>query len=261
LPAAAERRAENPLFSVEWNLYEFRDEGVCPCCPTSVALADDGSLLVAFRNEMNGYRDIWLARKEPGEEPPPLPVAVTPPRWKFDGCPHDGPSLRVVNDRFYLAFMDASSGKPRVYLTEGGFDLKGETPVEVSPRSDATQGHPCLVADAEAGLHLVWDEGMSSASHSAAPTDHEGHEGHDGHEHGDHEHDAASAGESARAIFYVQRSKEGELGTPRAVAPVKDAFQTRPAVAVSPAGDVYVAWTELSEEGRSIVVARLKEAR
>ena len=91
------------------------NKGVCPCCATAVCFADDGTLYVAFRNIQGAYRDIAVARLCPGQLNFEGPFPVTPNSWKFNGCPHDGPSLAVVGDELHVVWMDAHSGPSRCY--------------------------------------------------------------------------------------------------------------------------------------------------
>jgi hypothetical protein len=73
---------------------EVVDANSCPCCRTSLALAADGTVYVAWRKIFDaGVRDIVVARAGPGEAGFGEPVRVHGDDWVFDGCPHAGPSL------------------------------------------------------------------------------------------------------------------------------------------------------------------------
>ncbi len=64
----------------------------CYCCKTTL-VASRGSLLAVWRHVFpEGERDIAFARSaDQGRTFTPL-VRVSPDRWKFDGCPDDGPT-------------------------------------------------------------------------------------------------------------------------------------------------------------------------
>jgi hypothetical protein len=47
------------------------------------------------------------------------------------------------------------------------------------------------------------------------------------------------------------------FGPARSIAPRLGAFQARPALVSSPSGVVHVAWYELDESGKTLVVARI----
>lgn len=218
-------------------------KGVCPCCPTAAAFAPDGTLFVAFRNLDAGYRDIAVARLRPGAPAFDPPVAVVPPTWKFDGCPHDGPSLAVAGGRLHVAWMDARSARPRAYYGSADLaDLRFSTR-ELNPAAPGTQGNAKLFADAAGGLHAVWEESLGAVAEPAA-----------GHKHAAPSFDAAGG----RAVRYAYSAKaDGTFTEPRAIDPQPGKYQTRPAVVVTPTGDVFAAWHELGDAGKSVAVTRV----
>ncbi|WP_237722675.1 sialidase family protein [Singulisphaera acidiphila] len=221
-------------------------KGICPCCDLSVARSAQGSTFVAFRNSDAGNRDIYLAQSESGEKAafqPPVPV--TSEHWKFEGCPHDGPSLALSGDRLHLLWMDAHTGKNRVYAASSELPSLSFSPREVSQGSKGAQGHPKLIADASGTLHAVWDESLDPAPASKTEGGH-----------GGHSHSAPLTG-GGRAIMYATSKANGVFGPTRAIAPHAGAFQLNPAIAVSPVGDVFIAWNELDTEGKQVVLVRL----
>ena len=225
------------------------DQGVCPCCPTASLVTTDGTVLVAYRGQVDGYRDIWIARASAtSNEPFAEPVPVVPPTWKFDGCPHDGPSLAASGDWLHVAWMDARSGRQRAYYGRGRLgDLKFEVQ-ELHAAGPGTQGNVKLAVDLAGGLHAVWEESLADELPSA-----EGKSGeHAGHSHGQ------SAG-SGRAIMHVYAAhNDCRFGPPQAVRPSPGRFQTRPAIACGMYGQIVVAWTELDESGKRMVIVRRK---
>jgi hypothetical protein len=88
-------------------------------------------------------------------------------------------------------------------------------------------------------LHVVWEESATVAEAS---------------EGGKHQHGAPVAGAGGRAICYAVLGADGRFGVPLAVAPRTGTYQTRPAVAVMPSGLVAIAWNELDERGKAVVV-------
>jgi hypothetical protein len=219
--------------------------GVCPCCPTACCFAPDGTLYVAFRNIQDGYRDIALGRLRRGQSNFEGPIAVIPNTWKFDGCPHDGPSLIVLGDTLHIAWMDARTGVPLCYygrakLNDMVFEVR-----ELHAGASGTQGNPKLMADASGGLYALWEE-STGMEPPAGPSS--------GHNHGAPK---PSPG-SGRGILHAYMPA-GQLlfGPALPVALKPGAFQTRPSMTVTPAGHVFAAWMELDESGKSVVVTRL----
>jgi hypothetical protein len=218
-------------------------KGVCPCCPTAALVGPDGALYVAFRNVANGFRDIAVGALRPGARAFEV-VPVGPPAWTFNGCPHDGPSLARVGDTLHVAWMDARTGTPRCYHASANLsDLKFGAARELNPDGPGSQGNPQLLADAAGTLHAVWEESLGAEPAPAGA----------GHK---HEPAAPQAGAGGRAIVY-RALANGAFGPARAVAPKPGAFQSRPALAGTPAGEIVVAWNELSETGKTVSVTRL----
>lgn len=223
-------------------------KGVCPCCPTAAAFSPDGTLYVAFRNINDGYRDIAVSRLRPGQSAFEGPFLVMEKTWKFDGCPHDGPSIAVIGDTVHVAWMDARSGPQRCYHAKAKLaDMKFEAR-ELHACAAGTQGNPKLHADAAGNLHAVWEAsiGTEPAAEGAA-----------GHQHGP----PKVGGTTGRSVHYATiPAGQTAFSDVRAIAPKPGAFQTRPTVVATTDGNVFVAWNELDTTGKSVVVTRLPAA-
>jgi hypothetical protein len=243
---AAVRRAGAAAFDTELVVHAGDDDkGVCPCCPTAALVGPDGAAFVAFRNVANGYRDIAVGVKKPGESAFTL-HPVVPPAWEFNGCPHDGPSLARVGDTLHVAWMDARGGPPRCYHASARLSEMTFTARELNPIAAGTQGNAKLFADAAGTLHAVWEE-----SAGADPPADAGHR---------HEPAAPTPGVGGRAVMHRSwPAGAAGFGEARAVRAKPGAFQTRPAVTGTPAGEVVVAWNELDEAGKAVAVTRLGE--
>lgn len=206
-------------------------KGICPCCPTNVAFAPDQSVWVAYRGHVDGMRDIWTARWQPGSAQPSAPMRANVPTWKFDGCPHDGPTLIPRQNTTTVAWMDAHQGMPRVFVNQltpanqdGTSDWTHASATPLDATFAGTQEQPFLTVDpSNAVIHAAW-----------------------------------SATGSRRAIHFASSFDGGKTFSPsQAIAPLDDAFQSRIKLAVAPEGHVYAAYFELSSEGKRLVVGRL----
>jgi hypothetical protein len=217
-------------------------KGVCPCCDVAVLRAPQGDTFVAFRDNDEHRRDIRLARRPAGAEAFEAAVKVNPQPWRFEGCPHDGPALALSGGRLHVLWMDAHTGKRRVYHAASTLPELTFQPREVCPEAPGEQGHPRLVAAADGTLHAVWDASAEGEPAGA---------GHGGHQHG------KPAG-GGRAVMYARALPGADgFGPARALDPRPGAFQVNPVAAVGPAGEVHVAWAELTEQGKSIVCVRV----
>jgi hypothetical protein len=218
--------------------------GICPCCDVAVTRLN-GDTFVAFRNNDSGHRDVWVARDGGGGFGPPSPVTRDP--WTFNGCPHDGPSLATVGDRLVVAWMDAHTGRNRVYVAGSPAAALAFEPRELGPSSRGAQGHPRLAAGRDGVLHAVWDEGLGPAAPAPDPKA-------AGHGHG-HGPDLSGGG---RAIMYASSRDGGEhFGPAVPLDPRPGAYQVQPSLSAGPDGAVIAAWNEIDQDGKRVVVARL----
>jgi hypothetical protein len=247
-PFAAVRPVGARQFGLEQQVYAGPEgAGVCPCCLTAAAVDSDGAVFVAFRNQMDGYRDTWVSRLSAPGAAFSEPMPVTAPTWQFDGCPHDGPNLAISRGQLHVAWMDAHSGRQRAYYARAPLgDLQFTVePLHVS--GPGTQGNAKLCSDGTGRLHAVWEESIAEEPVADNANDKDSH---GGHRHGP----PTGAG---RVIMYsVSPLADGHFGKARAIAPRPMRFQTRPAIACGK-GDIVVAWNELDESGKRVVVTKL----
>lgn len=233
-------------------------KGICPCCPTAVAFAPDQSVWVAYRGNVDGMRDMWAVRWKPGDAAPSAPLQTNRPTWKFDGCPHDGPTLIPLKESTTIAWMDAHQGMSRVFVNHltpneaSADDLPQWVHGDASPIHagfEGTQEQPCLAVDPiSSTIHAAWSATESPSDQVKVDGPKPPH---------DHGHSASHG--SRRAIHYTTSFDGGKTFTAAsAIAPRDDVFQSRVKLAVGPGSETYVAYVELSSEGKSVVVGRLQ---
>lgn len=219
-------------------------KGICPCCDNAVIAAPDGSAVVAFRNGDSGQRDIWLARATPGESFAD-PIQVAPNRaWIFQGCPHDGPALAVSGDRIFSAWMDASSGFERVAyaISESGMaELAFLKAQEIHPESTGSQGHPTLYASPTNAIFAAWEEDLGASETES-------------------ESESEAGGRAILLASCNPSDSDKGFSTPVATAARPGAYQTHPSLCVSRDGAVLIAFNELDETGKRIVITRFDPA-
>lgn len=121
-------------------IYESPDKTICECCHPSVALADDGKIVVMWRNWLGGNRDMYLARSEDGGKTFESALKLGTGNWPLKGCPMDGGSVIISSNqvvavwrrenRLFASSMDLpetllseSGTQPIVTRTKTGFDF------------------------------------------------------------------------------------------------------------------------------------------
>ncbi len=96
-------------------VYESPDGSICECCHPSAAIDAAGKLLVMWRNELGGSRDMYLAESLDGRSFS-TPQKLGNGTWHLNACPMDGGGLAVSSARTLTAWRRDSN----VFLAEPG---------------------------------------------------------------------------------------------------------------------------------------------
>ena len=94
-------------------------KGICPCCDMETMISNSGDAWVAYRHSVDECRDIHLARRPKGADSFQLLGPASERRWKFQSCPHDGPSLAQTSTSIHVAWMDAADQKRQAFVASG----------------------------------------------------------------------------------------------------------------------------------------------
>jgi hypothetical protein len=76
-------------------VYSSPDTTICECCKVSAASDRRGKLYIMWRNQLNGYRDMYMLPLNEKLEPTATAAKLGSGTWKLDGCPMDGGNLSV----------------------------------------------------------------------------------------------------------------------------------------------------------------------
>tara|TARA_R110000868_G_scaffold304437_30_gene565541 strand:+ start:2967 stop:4166 length:1200 start_codon:yes stop_codon:yes gene_type:complete len=91
------------------------DSSVCDCCNTSIAKTNNG-LIAAYRNRTkNEVRDIYITKTIDGVWQKPIPVHND--NWKIAACPVNGPAIDVFDKTVSVAWFTGVDDKPKVKLS------------------------------------------------------------------------------------------------------------------------------------------------
>jgi hypothetical protein len=107
------------------------DAGTCDCCQTSMAMTQNGPIIVYRDRSENEVRDIGIVRQVNGAWT--APTIVYDDGWQIKGCPVNGPKAAALGNALGVAWFTAAGEKPMVkfaFSSDGGaqFDL----PITVS---------------------------------------------------------------------------------------------------------------------------------
>jgi len=91
------------------------DASTCDCCQTSIAITDDGPIVVYRDRGEKEVRDIYSVKNINGtwEEP----NEVHDDGWIINGCPVNGPKVAVNSKDLAVAWFTVSNGNPLVNVS------------------------------------------------------------------------------------------------------------------------------------------------
>ena len=91
------------------------DEAACDCCQTSIAMTNNGPIVVYRDRSENEVRDIYTIRNINGvwEEPNPLHKDG----WIINGCPVNGPKVAVNSTNLAIAWFTVFNDNPIVNVS------------------------------------------------------------------------------------------------------------------------------------------------
>ncbi len=94
------------------------DHDVCPCCKTSLAIGNDGTVYLGYRRVYEGsLRHIAVAASKDWQTFAE-PVQVSDDRWKIEACPVSGPALKFDNGQLLVAWYSGGEAREHgMYLT------------------------------------------------------------------------------------------------------------------------------------------------
>ena len=133
------------------------DERVCDGCRTSIAVLDDGSALIGYRDRSaDEVRDIAVVTWRAGSVSAPRPLFQD--GWRIAGCPGNGPSLAAHGSNVGAAWFTLGvENRARVqvsFSTDRGMSF--DAPLVLSRRD--TDGMVSAAMDARGVLWVTWLE-------------------------------------------------------------------------------------------------------
>ena len=138
----------------EWEL----DDRICDCCQTSVAITNDGPVVVYRDRSENEIRDISIVRYINGQWS--APKTVHDDNWQIKGCPVNGPSISAIGNNLVVAWfsMQDKKGEVKVMFSKDGGDTFGN-PVRVDEGNSIGRVDVVLMDSVTAAVS--WMEGGS----------------------------------------------------------------------------------------------------
>jgi hypothetical protein len=111
-------------------IYASPDTTICECCKVSIVYDNRDKVYVMWRNQLHGYRDMYLIAIENGLNKISSPIKLGSGSWKLKGCPMDGGNL-YSDEKGNIITVWRREGD--IYLCEPGKEEiklgKGKMPV------------------------------------------------------------------------------------------------------------------------------------
>jgi len=194
------------------------DSRVCECCPTSVAVAEDGPIAAYRRRSMAEIRDIYVTRLAMGKWS--MPTRVHADNFKIEACPINGPAIAASGKDVVVAWFTAPNEKQQslvAFSHDGGRTFGKPTKVE----DEGTLGRMQVGLTPDGAAIVGWVEFANETS-----------------------------------TFKVRRiDATGARGASVAVAPISGTRFPRLVVAKN---EAVVAWTESEKDSSRVKTARLR---
>ena len=133
----------------------------CPCCRTSVAVAGDGTIYVAWRAILAGdVRDVVVTRSSDDGRTWAEPVRTRADDWVYPGCPHAGPSLEVdAKGDVHVAWWTGKEGEAGVYYARSSDGAKSFVAQPIAIGDKARPAHVQLAVSGQR-VYVAWDDGL-----------------------------------------------------------------------------------------------------
>jgi hypothetical protein len=115
----------------EWEL----DSRICDCCQTTIAMTDNGPVIIYRDRSDEEIRDMSIVRYVNNEWT--QPKTIFPDKWKIAGCPVNGPRADAIGNNLAIAWFSMK-------------DNKGEVKVMFSADAGATFQQPIQIDEGKA---------------------------------------------------------------------------------------------------------------
>jgi len=155
-------------FSRNVDATDGQETGICHCCRLALVTHPKQGLFVAYRNDVDDMRDIFLAGSRNRGETFTAPRPIESFRWMIPACPFNGPSLAFdPTGRLHAAWMTGGSvpGAPAIGPSTGAtykvmyrrLDPAHQT--GSAPLLLAEGTHPRLLLGRDDAAYIAWDGG------------------------------------------------------------------------------------------------------
>jgi hypothetical protein len=134
-------------------------EEVCECCPATIGAFSEDEIYLAFRNNDDNLRDIWVAKSIDGGANFTEATDIDDTDWQTQTCPQSGPDMIMSSDSIYAVFFSAATAS-NIYLStldKASMSLGDHFQITSSAAPDLSQGNPVIAGNGDT-MAVVWEE-------------------------------------------------------------------------------------------------------
>jgi Secretion system C-terminal sorting domain len=134
-------------------------EEVCECCPATIGAFSGDEIYLAFRNNDDNLRDIWVAKSIDGGASFTEATDIDDTDWQTQTCPQSGPDMMISSDSIYAVFFSAAMAS-NIYLStldKASMSLGNQFQITSSTAPDLNQGNPVIAGNGDT-MAVVWEE-------------------------------------------------------------------------------------------------------
>lgn len=137
----ADFSADGAVWGADAVAYQSPDGSICECCHPEITASGGGGAVVAFRNSVQGERDVWTTRLPRGSAKFDAAAKSGRGSWRVPGCPMAGPAVVTKGDDVVSAWRRELN----VFLAVGGGNER-----------DLGEGTEPQLFAGESGIHALW---------------------------------------------------------------------------------------------------------
>ncbi len=123
-------------------VYASPSGSICQCCHPSLAIAPDGEIFAMWRNELDGFRDMYFASSTNHGKTFDKAAKIGAGTWKLNACPMDGGGVALTPDRKLVSVWRRENS---IYLAQGD---RAERLLE--------EGRNAAIAASPEGIFAAW---------------------------------------------------------------------------------------------------------
>ena len=131
----------------------------CDCCAPDLEITQDGTIYIAYRNNVDNIRDHYITRKPAGSGVFETAVIITEMNDQIGFCPASSPSIAIGDNWIGAGFMNYSQGS--TLLTGGAIEtLVFNNPVSV-PDLGGVTNYPSVQILSD-DIYSIWVDSQSN---------------------------------------------------------------------------------------------------